>query len=141
MADMIGIIILSHGRLAEVLVETAQMIMGPQEHLHGIPFTAKDSLESLRTRARESLSSYQEQGCLILTDIIGGSATNICVDFLAQPTIRVVTGVSLPMVLDALGHRAKLPIAELARHVCDSGSRAIIDVKEFMEKRSGKKSL
>lgn len=136
---MIGIVVVAHGHLAEVLVETTAMIMGPQEHLHGVPFASRDSLETLRSHTCEHIAAYPD-GCLILTDIIGGSATNVCVDFLSKPSVRIITGVNLPMLLDAVAHRSRLALDELARRVSASGSKAIVDVKELMEKRSTKKS-
>jgi mannose PTS system EIIA component len=133
---MIGILIVTHGRLSETLAETAQLIMGPQTDMTAICFSARDSLETLRERTRTAVAPYLETGCLILTDIIGGSATNICTDLLGSDKIRVLTGVSLPMVLEGLGNRSRLNIDELAHKVKDGGVRGIIDVKEFLSKRA-----
>lgn len=133
---MIGIIVVTHGRLSEVLIETATMIMGQQPDLKPVTFYARESLDILRQKIQEAIVPYRNEGCLILTDILGGSATNICAEFLSQDWIRVLTGVNLPMLIEALNQRNNLDLLNLARKVQGGGVKGIIDLKDFFTERT-----
>ena len=136
---MIGVIIITHGTLSEQLLETAELIMGQAAEVHAVSFTARESLEELRQKALAAMENYQSEGCLILTDIMGGSATNVCVELMKMEKVEVVTGVNLPMVLEAIGYREGADLKALASKVLESGIRSIINLKEFFEKRAAKK--
>jgi PTS system mannose-specific IIA component len=137
---MIGIVVITHGALSEQLLATASLIMGAPENVHAITFTSRDSLDDLRKNAGEAIAPYLEEGCLVLTDIMGGSATNICVEFMKNEKVEVITGVNLPMLLDAIGRREVAEIKELSRKVQESGVKSIINLKEFFEKRAVKRT-
>jgi mannose/fructose/sorbose-specific phosphotransferase system IIA component len=136
---MIGIILITHGELSDELLKTSKLIMGEQTNVHAVSFTAKESLETLKQKTSEAIEQYKDSGCLILTDIMGGSATNVCVDLLKKEKIQIVTGVNLPMLLEAIGYRDSSNLEELAKKVQESGIRSIINLKEFFEKRAQKK--
>ncbi len=136
---MIGIILITHGELSDELLKTSKLIMGEQANVHAVSFTAKESLETLKQKTTEAIEQYKDSGCLILTDIMGGSATNVCVDLLKQEKIQIVTGVNLPMLLEAIGYRESSTLEALAKKVQESGIRSIINLKEFFEKRAQKK--
>ena len=137
---MIGIVVITHGALSEQLLATASLIMGAPENVHAITFTSRDSLDDLRKNAGKAIEPYLEEGCLVLTDIMGGSATNICVEFMKNEKVEVITGANLPMLLDAIGRREVAEIKELARKVQESGCKSIINLKEFFEKIAAKKA-
>ena len=136
---MIGIVVITHGNLAQTLVETASMIMGEQEALHAVSFPAKESLETLKEKLQAVVEPTLPTGCLILTDILGGSASNVCYDYLQAENVQIVTGVNLPMVMEALNSRDQGGIAELGPKVQSGGARGIINMKEFFEKRRAAK--
>ncbi|MDD2998592.1 MAG: PTS mannose transporter subunit IID [Erysipelotrichia bacterium] len=137
---MIGVIVITHGTLSEQLVATAALIMGEPEHVSPVSFTARESLDSLRQKANEAIEKYRADGCLILTDIMGGSATNVCVELMKTEKVEILTGVNLPMLLEAIGYREGVELKELAAKVQSSGTRSIINLKEFFEKRTAKKA-
>lgn len=136
---MVGVVIITHGRMSEVLAETAALIMGEQKDLIAVTFSARESLENLRLKVREATDPYRETGCLILTDVLGGSATNICAELMPNEWIRILTGVNLPMLMEALSQRGNLDLLNLARKVHGGGVRGIIDLKDFFEERARKK--
>ena len=137
---MIGIVVITHGSLSEQLLTTASLIMGAPEDVHAVTFTARESLDDLRKNAAIAIEPYLSEGCLVLTDIMGGSATNICVEFMKNEKVEVITGVNLPMLLDAIGRREIADLKELSRKVQESGCKSIINLKEFFEKRAAKKA-
>lgn len=137
---MIGVVIITHGNLSEHLLATASMIMGEAKDVHAVTFTARESLDSLRQRAVAAIELYRSEGCLVLTDIMGGSATNVCVELMKNEKVEVLTGVNLPMLLEAIGYRDGADLKALARKVQESGTKSIINLKEFFEKRAAKKA-
>ncbi|GAB4270381.1 MAG: PTS sugar transporter subunit IIA [Candidatus Rifleibacteriota bacterium] len=136
---MIGVVVITHGNLSEHLLATAALIMGESADVHAVSFTARESLENLRQKAIAAIDGYKADGCLILTDIMGGSATNVCVELMKLEKVEIVTGVNLPMVLEAISYRDGADLKTLAAKVQESGIRSIINLKEFFEKRAAKK--
>jgi PTS system mannose-specific IIA component len=138
---MTGIVIVTHGRLSEVMIETAAFILGPQEDLKSVAFHGKDSVEDLKVKTLSAVEPYKESACLVLTDIIGGSATNVCSDLLQLKNVHIITGINLPMLLEALMSRPNMPVDQLAKKVKEGAVRGIVDVKDFFAARMAKKRV
>lgn len=137
---MIGIIVVSHGTLSEHLVLAASLILGEQKFVKPITFSARESLEDLRKKTIEATNEFIADGCLILTDIMGGSATNVSIEIMkSHENVYVVTGVSLPMLIEAISNRENTELKDLANQIVNSATRSIINLKEFFEKRAAKK--
>ncbi len=102
---MIGIVLAGHGGFCEGLRDAAQMIMGSQEDLAVVPLSPAENLDEYREKlqsARDEVDSGD--GVLVLVDLFGGSPSNVAA-YLLGPTTEVVTGVSLPMLLEVLSAR------------------------------------
>lgn len=137
---MIGIIVVSHGQLSEQLIATAALIIGEQKRLTSVTFSASESLESLKEKTTTAVEHFGAEGCLILTDIMGGSATNVSIEVMKKnQNVEVVTGVNLPMLIEAINSRESLSLKELSARVASSSLRSIINLKEFLEKRAAKR--
>lgn len=137
---MIGVIVITHGSLSEQLLATAALIMGESKDVFAVSFTARESLDNLKQKASAAIDNYRSDGCLVLTDIMGGSATNVCVELMRNEKVEVLTGANLPMVLEALSYRENADLKTLAARVQASGVKSIINLKEFFEKRTAKKA-
>ena len=137
---MIGIIVVSHGTLSEHLVSAASLILGEAKDVKAITFLARESLEDLRLKTSEAAKEFTTDGCLILTDIMGGSATNVSIEIMkSREDVFVVTGVNLPMLIEAINSRETTDLKSLAEQVSNSGVRSIINLKEYFEKRVKKR--
>ncbi len=137
---MIGIVVVSHGLLSEQLVAAASLILGEAKNVKAITFMARESLEDLRNKTTEAANEFTEDGCIIFTDIMGGSATNVSIEIMkSRSDVFVVTGVNLPMLLDAINSRESLSLKDLAAQVSNSGVRSIINLKDYFEKRAAKR--
>jgi len=103
---MVGLLIITHSRLAKELLEAAVFIVGSVEAAECISIeTAKDS-KKLRNMIKSKLESLnQGDGVLILVDMFGGTPSNLALSFLQKDTAEVVTGVNLPMVLSIVHNR------------------------------------
>lgn len=137
---MIGIVIITHGTLSEQLLKTAGLILGDSEKIETVSFTAKESLESLKKKSTAAINRFADEGCLVLTDILGGSASNVCVEMMQNDNVQVLTGTNLPMLLEAIGSRHTLKdLNDLANKVQDSGQQSIINLKKFFDERTTSK--
>ncbi|HPW60285.1 MAG TPA: hypothetical protein PLK58_16675 [Candidatus Rifleibacterium sp.] len=137
---MIGVVVITHGTLSEQLLATAALIMGDQKDVYAVSFTARESLDNLRQKANAAIEPFKTDGCLILTDIMGGSATNVCVELMKNEKVEVLTGANLPMLLEAISYRDGADLKAIASRVQASGVKSIINLKEFFEKRAAKKA-
>jgi PTS system mannose-specific IIA component len=122
---MIGVVVATHGKLAEEMIRTAEAVVG---HLDGVaPLSVVATSPDVRGDLKAAIERVdQGDGVLLLTDLLGGSPTNLCVTFLNDRKVEVVTGVNLPMLLKLSSLRASgQPIGEIARNLVEAGQRAI----------------
>ncbi|MFZ2624220.1 MAG: PTS sugar transporter subunit IIA [Propionibacterium sp.] len=123
---MVALIIAAHGAMAPALLASAEMIAGPAQEVQAITFAPSEGPDDLLAKYE---SAYQELGpeVLFLVDLFGGSPFNAAARFAAtHPGTDVVTGVNLPMVIEALtARRKKRDIPALVERACKAGSTGI----------------
>lgn len=134
---MVGLVVATHGRLAEELLRTASAIVGPLEQCEGLSIGAGASMEDARAQLGEAIRRVDDgSGVLILTDMFGGSPANLALTFL-DDQIEVVTGVNLPMVLKLASGRADdLALRPLAELVTGYGQKNITLASELLRTRA-----
>ena len=126
---MIGIVIVCHGDLAVELVKAAQLICGTQEHVVALSLHPEDPIEDLPARIIASADRFgSADGVLVLVDISGGSPANAALRLLPERGYECVSGVNLPMLLEALLHRERMSTTELAARVESAGRNGIRDI-------------
>ncbi|MBZ4671810.1 PTS sugar transporter subunit IIA [Deferribacterales bacterium Es71-Z0220] len=132
---MIGIIILTHGSLGVELLKTAEMIIGKQDKVDILSVQSGSSLSELATRLDSLKEKYQNDGLLILTDMFGGSPSNIAMAYLDDKNVEVVTGVNLPMIIKAFSIRKDVASPqELAKFASNTAKDSIIIAGELLKK-------
>ena len=131
---MIGLLIITHSRLAKELLDAATFIIGSVEAAECISIeTSKDS-KKLRNIIQNKLKSLdQGDGVLILVDMFGGTPSNLALSFLQKDTAEVVTGVNLPMVLAIAHNRKGKSLAEVADMAKSAGQRSISLASELLK--------
>lgn len=123
---MIGIVLVSHGTLAEGLKDAAEMIIGPQERLIAIGMPPQADLATLRQEIEAALLQIGDQGgALVLVDILGGSPANIG-SHLAKSDTEVICGTNLPMLLEMLTQRENSTLQELASLAVQTAREGVI---------------
>jgi mannose PTS system EIIA component len=123
---MIGGVIVTHGQLANELVSAAEMIVGEIHHIMAVSIGWHDDVDVARQEIERAIQRVDAgNGVLVLTDMFGGTPTNIAASFLGQSPVEIVTGVNLPMVIKVATQEKDEPLAELARRVCQEGQRQI----------------
>src|SRR3954466_13488573 len=122
---MVGLVVASHGKLAEELIRTAEGVVGAIANVEAVAVSATQP--DSRSKIAEAIRGVdQGEGVLLLTDLLGGSPTNLCLSFLTEQQVEVVTGVNLPMLLKLGVLRASgKPIAQVAHDLAEAGQKAI----------------
>ncbi len=119
-------VIVTHGHLAGELLAAAEMIIGPISHIAAVSIGWHDDVDAARDEVQRAITRVsQQKGVLLLTDMFGGTPTNIASMFLEEGAVEVVTGVNLPMVIKLATVTAEDPLAEIARKICDQGRQGI----------------
>ena len=137
---MIGALIVTHGRLANELLNAAQKIESKAGVMEAVPLEWTDSVDEAREKIRKALDRIGDaDGVIIFTDMFGGTPSNISLSFLEKGRLEIVTGVNLPMVVKfaTMQHDAK-DVSSLAHVICEKGSKAIRVASDLLsaEKRA-----
>jgi len=128
---MIGIIVVTHGGIAAELVSAARTIVGEVEAIRAVSIGWADDVSDARAAIERALAEVGGGEALVLTDMFGGTPTNVSLPFLSE-RVEIVTGVNLPMLIKASGLREG-DLREVARVVRDQGRGAIYVASEILE--------
>jgi mannose PTS system EIIA component len=119
-------VIVTHGHLAGELLSAAEMIVGPISFITAVSIGWHDDVDAARDEVQRAITRVsQGAGVLLMTDMFGGTPTNIASMFLEDGNIDVVTGVNLPMVIKLASQSGDGSLTETARKVCDLGRQGI----------------
>jgi len=133
---MVGVLIVSHGGYAEALISSLQFLVGPQKRIKGVPIWPKDREKEIKDRIRQEIAEVNDgDGVVILTDVMGGTATNLSLSFLEDEKVEMVTGVNIPMLLTLSSYRKGKSLREIGELVKKSGRRSIILAKRSLESK------
>jgi PTS system mannose-specific IIA component len=130
---MIGIVVVTHGRVAEELVNAARTIHGELPGIVAVSIGWGDDAAAASTAIERGIAEVGGEGALVLTDMFGGTPTNLSLPYLSEQ-VEIVTGVSLPMIIKAAGLREGA-LQEVARAVCEQGKGAIFVASEILAAR------
>ncbi len=123
---MIGIVVVSHGQLARELVRAAQHVVGEQDNFRAISIEAEDDIDARRDQIRDTVKACNTgKGVIILTDMFGGTPSNLALSNLSRGKVDVVGGVNLPMLIHLAQVRDTLTLEEAVQATCDAGQRYI----------------
>ncbi|MGE3142005.1 MAG: PTS sugar transporter subunit IIA [Hyphomonadaceae bacterium] len=123
---MIGVVVVSHGRLADEFVSAAEHVLGPQGQITAVPIGPHDDMEERRQNIIDAVKSVDDgAGVVILTDMFGGTPSNLAISVIGQGKIEVIAGVNLPMLIKLCEVRARLPLSQAALEAQDAGRRYI----------------
>ncbi|MBL7176231.1 MAG: PTS sugar transporter [Desulfobacteraceae bacterium] len=123
---MIGLLIITHCDLCKELLNAAEFIVGRLEAVATIPINQTSDSEEIRKMIEEKITSLdQGQGVIILTDMFGGTPSNLSLSFLKEEMVEVLTGVNLPMVIAIAQSRMDLKLSELAEKAQEAGKASI----------------
>ena len=123
---MIGGIIVSHGKLAEELLNALTIILGETVNIEAISIGWYDDVEDSKKKINESLKKVdQKNGVLIFTDMFGGTPSNLSFSFLKDDQVEIITGVNLPMLIKFASLQRSNSLQEVAKKVVEQGQKNI----------------
>ncbi len=132
---MIGVLVVSHGNLARELVAACEHIVGPQACFTSLALEADDDLDRVTDElARLSRDCNIGGGVIILTDMFGGTPSNLAMTLIDLPDVEILCGMNLPMLIKLAEVRATMGIAEAARAAADAGKKYISVASDLMPK-------
>ena len=133
---MVGAVIVTHSRIGERLIETAEYMAGRMDGIIAVSVDLETNVFEARRRIAEAVKQVDRgDGVLILTDLFGGSPSNIALSFLNPEGIDVITGVNLPMIITFRNKREGRSLLELAKSIQLSGVRSIARARDLMQKK------
>jgi PTS system mannose-specific IIA component len=138
---MIGIVVVTHCRLAEELVAAARLVVGEElKQFQPVSVDPKESSDEIRQKILTAIRKAEAgKGVLILTDMYGGTPSNISLSLLEEKRVEVITGVNLPMLLKLATGQSDLDLEQLAAFITDYGQRNINLASDVLRKRVEKK--
>jgi len=123
---MIGMVLVTHGRLAEELIAALEHVVGPQENVTAICIGPDDDMEQRRSEILDSTSNAdQGGGVVLLTDMFGGTPSNLAISIMDKANVEIIAGVNLPMLIKLASVREKEELADAVNSAQDAGRKYI----------------
>ena len=130
---MIGVVVVTHGQLATELVNAAETIVGDLPQFAAVSIGWHDDVDDAREEIRQAIARVQgTSGVLVLTDMFGGTPSNLGVTFLDANSVEVITGVNLPMLIKLARLQTTDGLAVIARDMREHGRNAIWVASELL---------
>jgi PTS system mannose-specific IIA component len=123
---MIGVVVVTHGQLATELLNAAETIVGELPQFAAVSIGWHDDVEQAREEIARAIARLEaEHGVIVLTDMFGGTPSNLAITLLEEGRVEVVTGVNLPMLIKLAGLKEAGDLREVARRIREDGRTAI----------------
>jgi len=130
---MIGIVLVTHGRLAEEFVSATQHVVGPQQAIRSICIGPDDDMEQRRAEIVDAVAAVdQGDGVVVLTDMFGGTPSNLAISIMDKARVEVIAGVNLPMLVKLASVRAEKNLGEAAVSAQEAGRKYINIASSFL---------
>ncbi|QDM41689.1 MULTISPECIES: PTS sugar transporter subunit IIA [Bacteria] len=137
---MIGLILVTHGRLAEEFISAMEHVVGPQPAVATICIGPNDDMEKRRNEIASAIVEVDAgSGAIILTDLFGGTPSNLAISLLDAGRIEVIAGINLPMLIRLAGARKSMSVTDAVKAARDAGKSYITIASEFLAAGCDKK--
>ena len=134
---MIGLVLVTHGRLAEEFIAALEHVVGPQQQTVAISIGAEDDMEQQRENVLAAIRDVDTgSGVILLTDMFGGTPSNLAISFLEQANVEVVAGVNLPMLIKIASVRETTALGEVAEAAMEAGRKYISVASSLLNART-----
>ncbi|MXP29155.1 PTS fructose transporter subunit IIA [Porphyrobacter algicida] len=130
---MIGMILVTHGKLAEHFIDAMEHVVGKQEAIATICIGPNDDMEQRRREIAESIREVDSgDGAIILTDLFGGTPSNLAISLLDTGRVEVIAGINLPMLIRLAGARKAMNVVDAVQAAQQAGRNYITVASEFL---------
>ena len=130
---MIGMVVVAHAGLARELLVAGEMIVGGIQAAEAVGVTPDARMEDIRDAIAAAIAKVAEDGVIVMTDMFGGTPSNISLSFLEEDRVEVLTGVNLPMIIKFASEREKFGVAELAARLKGCGRESISVAGDYLK--------
>ena len=130
---MTGLVLVTHAGLASALLRSAEMIIGSIDCCEQVEVAPDEHADIIMSRVVAAVEKARTDGAIIMTDLFGGTPSNMAMSFLEDGQVEVLTGVNLPMVIEFSSKRGRMGVAELAAELQKCGREGIINAGEFLK--------
>jgi len=123
---MIGLVLVTHGRLAAEFIAAMEHVVGPQAQCQAVCIEASDDMEEKRAEiVRAAAEVDSGAGVILLTDMFGGTPSNLAISLLGRPNLEVIAGINLPMLIKLASVRTARPVGEAVDLAQEAGRKYI----------------
>ena len=130
---MIGLVLVTHGRLAVEFITAMEHVVGPQEAIEGICIGPEDDMEARRTDIADAITRCDSgRGVIILTDLFGGTPSNLAISLMKSEDIEVIAGVNLPMLIRLESARKVMTVRAAVAAAREAGRKYISVASEIL---------
>ena len=129
---MTGLVLVTHAGLAGSLIQSAEMIVGTIECCEQVEVAPDERADGIMSRVVAAVEKVSVDGAIIMTDLFGGTPSNMAMSFLKDGKVEVLTGVNLPMMIEFCSKRGRMGVSELAVELQKCGREGIINAGEFL---------
>jgi PTS system mannose-specific IIA component len=130
---MTGLVLVTHAGLADALISATEMIVGSIDRCASVGVVSGEHADEIMARVVSAVEAVSADGAIIMTDLFGGTPSNMAMSFLKEGRIEVLTGVNLPMLIEFCSKRERMTVVELAAELQRSGREGIIVAGEFLK--------
>lgn len=133
---MIGLVIVAHLGLAGEMVAATELIVGKHEQFKAVGISPEEDVDKIKQKVVDAIEDVDDgEGVIILTDMFGGTPSNISLSFLEEGRVEVVTGLNLPMLIKIVTYREGKKLDELARFIAQYGKNNIYLASDLLKDR------
>ena len=123
---MIGLVLVTHGRLAVEFVAAMEHVVGPQERVEAVCIGPDDDMEARRTDISAAAARVDSgKGVILLTDMFGGTPSNLAISLMGKPNVEVIAGINLPMLIRLASVRNQMDVANAVEAAQEAGRKYI----------------
>ncbi len=131
--QMIGLVLVTHGRLADEFVTAMEHVVGPQTQVRTVAIGPDDDMEARRADIRTAIADVDAgRGVIVLTDLFGGTPSNLAISLMERGRIEVIAGINLPMLIRLESARRKLGVAAAVAAAREAGRKYISVASEVL---------
>jgi len=130
---MIGLILVTHGKLAEEFVRAMEHVVGVQQNVVPVCIGPNDDMERRRGEISAAIERVNSgRGVIMLTDLFGGTPSNLAISLLRAGEVEVIAGINLPMLIRLAGARTEMSVTEAVAAAREAGRNYITVASEFL---------
>jgi len=130
---MIGMILVTHGNLAEEFVHAMEHVVGDQADVETVCIGPNDDMERRRSEIADAITKVDSgEGVIVLTDLFGGTPSNLAISLMQAGKVEVIAGINLPMLIRLAKARGCMPVREAVAAARDAGRNYITIASEYL---------